>query len=348
MTQHNEPYPWYSNDNEYIWQQIRLLLTLPDMRNECILDYTSLTDYFLTIEALEGPNAWNFFLEHYGVLEKRFKCRIVGYSSWEYVFYNLLFALGSKAKQQTNDGKVNWKWYSRSNFELFKNNACQVRNSLHSCSYSPLTQSCAHRSFPVRALNKNIIDALDKGDIACVMLEIDLSKNQETKLKNIRHYMLNREMFEQLCELQKLYNFPKEDIPPAEYYLWDHLNKTEFQNQLLKASHNEKAVMLWDKSNPLVRFFDFSQKLCNLALDTLAYHDLLTPGILNSVLEHKGNAFVLKISNIEMFQYAEKLEKIVETLPPEYKDSAQKNLEKYVKQSYFQLARVLRQFGRLD
>ena len=52
-----EAYPWYSNDKEYIWEQIRNLLLLPDKQQECKLDYSTLKLYFLTIEALEGNNA---------------------------------------------------------------------------------------------------------------------------------------------------------------------------------------------------------------------------------------------------------------------------------------------------
>ena len=357
----NEAYPWYSKDKDWIWENIRLLLTIPD-RKDCRLSYSSLKDYFLTIEALEGDNAWNYFLEHYGTLADRFTVsKTGGYSSWCFAFYNLILALDYTPQHQTaKNDKVRDYWYSNLEYRLLEEDIREFMDSKKGWSWSnikplklpPQSTWEKHDKYPVRALSEGLLQAIGQRDLGRIMLEIDLAAHQDTKLKNVRHALLNVGAYDLIVQLQQKYAFPKEeDVPEVEYFLWDSWNRRMNCYSVRSACMGdefEKAVVEWREDNDLVRFFSFNEMLCDMALEQLEKHDMLTPAMFKAVLEHKGKDFNIKIPHGKMVSLAGKLDDIVESLPENQRARAWESLNEYVRKSHFNNARVLREWKRTN
>ena len=353
----NVAYPWYSEDKALIWDAIKTLLALPD-RQDHKFSYDFHAVYFQTIEAIEQGNAWNFFLEHYGLQEKRFQNGDAGYTSWCFVFYNLLLALEYDKKHQIAPGlKVRSPWYSRKDYCKIENSVCIAQPyklwSWHSfASFPPLenrsewyySKEWKNVKYPVRALKPSLVKAIDDGDLALLRLEIDLSRHQETTLKYVRRTLLNRRMYEWIFLLRKDYAFPvEEQIPELEYFLWERWNN-EHEAVSCK-EENEEALAKWDEDNNLVHLLSFSEELCNATLAQLEAHDLLTPVILKAVLLHLGKRFHVQIPNLRTIVLAARLQSTVMSLPEEKQPGAKETLERYFRKSYFQLADVCCEYG---
>ena len=351
-------YPWYSTNKRVIWNAVKQLLALPDSP-QCLFAYNTLTEYFLFIEALEGDNAWQFFLKHYGVLEERFPCSS-GFSTWEFIFYNLIIALCSDVKRKPAEEEKVWRsWYSLDELRKLERDLCQANDSLlwswASFGSKTLKKRCYYNyyekvvtvldvKYPVRGLRDSILKAIEERDMAKVRLEIDLSRNQDTMLKNVRHALLNKQMFEELFVLRKDYTFPEEEeIPPLEYFLWERWNSG--REAVFYKEDNEKEVASWDEDNNLVRLLSFNEKLCNATLEQLQNHDLLTPAILKAVLEHLGNVFNIEIPKRKTIAFAAKLMELVQTLPEEKRQGTMDTMYRYFRKSYFQQADVCRECG---